>query len=355
MLTGMSLPMFKLRRLATCLDRSGVLLTGLLIVIANSPAVQAADCTSKYSVTLDRAISEKDIPALSQFINNQGVADECSTVWHEAIRLKATQVVANVAEQQLLSGDVSSAEELLSGDGEANFALASFWSVNAVLGDIARQRQQWLQAAQQYGEAYELAAADMSLSASGAQRAQSIQIELFRLASESLRLSNDLSIAISRSGVGSGTLGARGFKPVAIPLPVNFEFDSYRLSKEGLEQASMIASYIARQKKQQVTLTGHTDWRGCSSYNQQLSERRASALANAVSDALASEFQAQAEITPQGLGENCPPLLSSSADYSNEQQEDLARRVEISFSDNENASVTSACNLELIKSDEPDC
>lgn len=320
-----------------------------------SPPAFALDCTEKYRPVLDRSLGNGDIAALSGFLNNKTIAEECPESWHDSIRLKATQVVANEAERRVFEGDVEGAEQLLLGNEEAQFALSAFWSVNAVLGDIARKRTQWQLAAQQYGEAYELAAEDVALIASGQVRSESIQLELFRLASESLRLSEDLSVAISRSGSGSGTLSSRGFKPVAIPLPVTFEFNSDQLGPEGVQQASLIANYISSQNLQQVTLTGHTDWKGCSTYNQQLSERRAAALADAVDAVLKQKSNVAVTINTQGLGESCPPVLSASGDYSEPQRDDLARRVEISLSGELPTIGENVCDLQLVKSDAPSC
>jgi len=336
-----------------------VLLGAAFALFSYNSAAAANSCTEKYRPVLDRALNDNDIASLSSFVNDKDIQSECPMAWHDSIRIKATQVVANEAERLVLAGDILGAEQLLSGDAPANFALASYWSLNAVLGDIARKRLHWQHAAQQYGEAYELAVADTTLESLGDDRARQIQLELFRLASESLRLGKDLSVAISRSGAGSGTLSSRGFKPMAIPLPVTFEFDSSTLSQQGLEQANLIANYIARQNLEHITLTGHTDWKGCAAYNQQLSEQRANTLAAAVNEAIKTLGETSGanavKINSQGFGESCPPVLSASGEYSAEQHENLARRVEIVLGDGRAGVDAASCDLEQVKQDASNC
>lgn len=313
------------------------------------PAVsQAQTCTEKYKPVLDAALKGNDIKSLSRILQNESIRTECATPWLDSIRVKATQLVANEAERLFSAGDTEQAEQLLLGQGDATFALSAYWSVNAVLGDIARQRQQWRQAAQQYGEAYELASADAALAKADAQRAEAIQLELFRLASESLRLGEDLTVAISRSGNGSGALSTRGFKPVTIPLPVTFEFNSAELSEEGVGQATLIANYVASQNLESIGLTGHTDWKGCADYNTALSEKRAIELAEAVNVAFEKNTGTRLIIDTQGLGESCPPVLSNSGSYTQAQRESLARRVEIQLGGTRATVNESQCDLHAV-------
>lgn len=333
-----------------------LLVAGILCALMSLPRMAVAEeCHDRYKSMLDSAFETNDFSALNQLLNKDSITAECSPAWIDSIRLKATQLVANAAEQRLLDGDIDGAERLLLGNDEATFSLAAYWSVNAVLGDIAREDEQWTQAARQYGEAYELASADSGLIESDPTRAQDIQMQLFRLASESLRLGEDLTVAISRSGSGSGTLSSRGFKPVAIPLPVTFEFDSAKLSSDGIEQAGLIAGYLARQKLESVTLTGHTDWKGCAPYNQQLSEKRAIELAAAVSVAFENNTGKQLQIDTQGAGESCPPVLSNASSYTPEQRAELARRVEINLGGDTAAVPDSMCDKTALVEDGQDC
>lgn len=332
--------------LLLCLMMSGLMFT---------TSATAQDCVQKYKPLLDSAFKSKNFMTLNRVLGSDRLMVECSTAWVDSIRLKATQLVANEAENRVLAGDVRSAEELLLGDGEATFSLSAYWSVNAVLGDIEKQRENWKQAARQYGEAYELASADAALAQADAARSESIQLQLFRLANESLRLSKDLGVVISRSGNGTGALSSRGFKPVAIPLPVTFEFDSAQLDSNGIEQATLIANYVARQNLQSITLTGHTDWKGCASYNQELSEKRAIELAAAISVAYEKTNDKRISIETHGVGESCPPVLSNASSYTDSQREDLARRVEIQPGIVERTAAQNMCDLQARVEDEEGC
>ena len=80
-----------------------------------------------------------------------------------------------------------------------------------------------------------------------------------------------------------------------------FAFDDATLSPRSLKQLKIVANLLAS-REGNINISGHTDDVGSSSYNQDLSERRAAA----VRDALVAQGVAPERITTRGLGKRQP-------------------------------------------------
>ncbi len=100
----------------------------------------------------------------------------------------------------------------------------------------------------------------------------------------------------------------------------NFELNSAELTPEGQQEADRLAVLMNEHPEAKVELVGYTDSLGAASYNQKLSEKRAQAVA----DALTEQGVDSSRITVRGEGENNPIA-------SNDTKEGRAknRRVEI--------------------------
>jgi outer membrane protein OmpA-like peptidoglycan-associated protein len=95
--------------------------------------------------------------------------------------------------------------------------------------------------------------------------------------------------------------------------------------KPGAESGLVrVAQFLQKNPGTKVIIEGHTDSRGSDEYNQELSQRRA----QAVSDALASRGVDRGRVEPVGRGKALP--VASNATAVGQQQN---RRVEIIFSD----------------------
>lgn len=94
-----------------------------------------------------------------------------------------------------------------------------------------------------------------------------------------------------------------------------FNHDSTVLLPGGYREISRIATVLTKYNQTQIEVGGHTDSTGSEQYNQQLSQRRAEAVKNA----LVQQGIAPARITTVGYGES-QPVSSSHA---------MNRRVEI--------------------------
>lgn len=65
---------------------------------------------------------------------------------------------------------------------------------------------------------------------------------------------------------------------------INFAFDSANLNQDAEMTVDRIASEIKRYRPREVVIAGHTDTAGPSSYNEQLSQERAMAVSQALTD-----------------------------------------------------------------------
>ncbi|WP_380164467.1 OmpA family protein [Jannaschia sp. R86511] len=111
-----------------------------------------------------------------------------------------------------------------------------------------------------------------------------------------------------------------------IAADVLFAFDSDDLSAAAVARVEEVAAEVAtRAASGELQVVGHTDDNGPDDYNQDLSERRAAAVAEVLRPALAD---ADLELVVQGRGETEPV-----ADNGSEQGRQLNRRVSLGFTE----------------------
>jgi len=103
-----------------------------------------------------------------------------------------------------------------------------------------------------------------------------------------------------------------------------FATDDARLKPDGMRMTQKLAKVLQDNPLQKVLIEGHTDSTGSKAHNQELSERRA----DAVSNALQSDGVSRERIMVRGYGEAYP--LTDNLTSENRQ---LNRRVEIVLSD----------------------
>jgi len=81
-----------------------------------------------------------------------------------------------------------------------------------------------------------------------------------------------------------------------------FDVNSSTIKPGGYAELDRVANVLAQYPQTMIRVEGHTDQTGSEQYNLQLSERRA----NAVKNALTQKGIDAARITPVGMGECCP-------------------------------------------------
>ena len=107
---------------------------------------------------------------------------------------------------------------------------------------------------------------------------------------------------------------------------VLFEFNRADIKTTGHGELQKLAEFLKKHPDRQVLIEGHTDDIGSNSYNENLSRRRAEAVANA----LAALGVPSPRVTAVGYGESYP-VASNSTDTNRA----LNRRVEVYISDND--------------------
>jgi len=90
---------------------------------------------------------------------------------------------------------------------------------------------------------------------------------------------------------------------------VFFDVNSSTIKPGGYAELDRVANVLAQYPQTMIRVEGHTDQTGSEQFNLQLSERRA----NAVKNALTQKGIDAARITPVGMGECCPVSSDNAA------------------------------------------
>jgi outer membrane protein OmpA-like peptidoglycan-associated protein len=101
-----------------------------------------------------------------------------------------------------------------------------------------------------------------------------------------------------------------------------FDFDSSTLKAGAYDEISRVAQVLVQYPQTNITIAGHTDSKGTEAYNQQLSERRAQVVKNA----LAGQGVNPGRLSAVGYGES-RPIASNNTEAGRQ----LNRRVEITI------------------------
>ncbi|MGH6925569.1 MAG: OmpA family protein, partial [Propylenella sp.] len=154
--------------------------------------------------------------------------------------------------------------------------------------------------------------------------------KIYREMAQSALLAETFSPPAPKRGVeGVSGLFAesyRGYVVKAVPVPVQFQFDSTRFTSKGEQVAAYLLSYLVDEKLPAITLIGHTDSRGDANYNVDLSFRRAAALGQYLKD---NGYGGTVQI--DGRGEAEPFVPVDPTQYTNDLEaiDQLNRRVEL--------------------------
>ncbi len=107
---------------------------------------------------------------------------------------------------------------------------------------------------------------------------------------------------------------------LTVPESVSFANDSATISTSFYSTLDEVAATLVQYPDSRITIAGHTDSNGTEQYNQDLSQRRANAVANY----LISRGVSPSRVTAVGMGEN-QPVASNETSYGRAEN----RRVEI--------------------------
>ena len=194
------------------------------------------------------------------------------------------------------------------------------WQVYDALGDLARERKDYEQAARLYQLALEDSANETLTPDWMAPDAQYI-LRLDRLASE-MRLAAPRPVQLAMRG--GCKISFRGVKIRKKSTPVRYVFGTADFTPEGVEAAKDLSECLKAVKPASVRLIGHTDSIGTAESNYTLSLARAETLKSY----LAGAGYAGA-ITTEGRGEDQPFKPDDASAYDTEMLNQLNRRVEV--------------------------
>jgi len=137
------------------------------------------------------------------------------------------------------------------------------------------------------------------------------------------------SAARSRSGAPGGVAARSigGVEIEEIPFPIEFEYDSDVPTPNGMLAVQDMFEIVRDAGLTEVLLIGHTDPEGSAAYNQELSERRARAIAS-----MLSGMGLQANVRTAGVGETRPPELDDPSLYTEAERHQIMRRVVLDVS-----------------------
>jgi outer membrane protein OmpA-like peptidoglycan-associated protein len=118
----------------------------------------------------------------------------------------------------------------------------------------------------------------------------------------------------------------RGAEAIRVPSPILFGFNSDEFTPIGRDAAQEFVKVFKERSPISITVTGHTDQIGGDAFNMELSKKRAQKVANfLISSGIG------AKITVIGKGRSEPRVISNSASYTQDEINQLNRRVEFDW------------------------
>jgi outer membrane protein OmpA-like peptidoglycan-associated protein len=295
-----------------------------LIFLSAATPVLADDCT--YLSAFRQAIQNKDIQAAKGLEAKIAVDAVCGPLTNR-VRLQRVLLETATAETLLeRPGREAEREALLTSAAEPGL----FWGASLAIGDLRFSQRRFVDATRAYEQAIDIAN-NRALTPTPAE-ASIVKRMYSRAAQARLLAANEESSGASYVQVAKGDRGevagmysinTRGPTPESIPVPINFETASAKMTASGEQAAEELAAAIKAQQPTEVTIVGHADERGSDSYNMGLSEKRA----RAVKDYLTSHG-VNAVIKVVAKGKRDALQIEDSSGMSKEDIWALNRRVE---------------------------
>ncbi|MBR1208889.1 MULTISPECIES: OmpA family protein [unclassified Bradyrhizobium] len=295
-----------------------------LILLLTATYSLADDCS--YLPAFRQAVQNKDIPAAKAIEAKIAVDAVCGPLTNR-VRLQRVLLETTAAEALLeRPGREAEREALLASAAEPGL----FWGASLAIGDLRFSQRRFVDATRAYEQAIDIA---NSHALTPTPVESSIVKRMYGRAGQArLLAANEESAGASYVQVAKGDRGevagmysinTRGPTPESIPVPINFETASAKMTAIGEQAAEELAAAIKAQQPAEVTIVGHADERGTDTYNMGLSEKRA----RAVKDYLTSHG-VNAVIKVVAKGKRDPLQIDDTSGMSKEDIWALNRRVE---------------------------
>jgi OmpA-OmpF porin, OOP family len=194
------------------------------------------------------------------------------------------------------------------------------WQVFDALGDLARERKDYEQAARFYQIALE-DGSNETLTPDWMAPDEQYILRLDKMASE-MRLAAPRPVKLAMRG--GCKVSFRGVTIKKKSTPIRYVFGTADFAPEGVEAAKDLAECLKTVKPGSITLIGHTDPVGSADANYKLSLARAETLKTYLYDAGYA-----GTITTEGKGEDQPFKPDDASAYDTETLNQLHRRVEV--------------------------
>jgi outer membrane protein OmpA-like peptidoglycan-associated protein len=274
----------------------------------------SADCAS-YEQAVQDALARNDHGALKSAYDNVTACDDA------VFRAGLGRAIAGKLFNRL------TAERKTSDNLNEILSYGRVWQAEATLGDLSYRAHNYAKAAAQLQDAL-TTINDKSVTANPPP--QDTIGAIFHQAEEAnLLASENVPVPRGRGGENEG-LGAftiRGFKPSGVSMPVQFVFGKADFTPQGQIAAQSLVDFIqhAETPPARVKLVGHTDHVGSEEANLVLSRLRAKAVA----DFLVAHGVKNIPIDTEGVGKSKPYESADRTSLSQDQQDQLDRRVEL--------------------------
>ncbi|MEM1129021.1 MAG: OmpA family protein [Pseudomonadota bacterium] len=294
---------------------AGLMVSGLTILFALGPAHACAPLSDA-----DVALSAG--PDIASLYDAQSAAQTagCSAIERQQIdRWLAVALFQKAARE---SQTLDEAEPLL----KEALAIAGPWQVHAAMGDVARNRRDFVGAALQYQMALQDAYVLGDPASTYWELPPSAEdLETLRQKSDEMRLA--ASSFVSLPGRPACQVQSMGLWASEIVAPIRFVTADTTMTADGEAAADELYACLAAldpAKVRSITVIGHTDERGSQAYNQDLSIRRAERV-----KAYLKERGLGLSLQIEGRGETELFQPDSPVAYSQEERWQMSRRVEV--------------------------
>lgn len=269
----------------------------------------------------DIARKGRHLADMKAIAGDLAVTSGCDNTFRDWVRLTVARELARDARDKITAGaPIANQASIL----EEALSYGPVWQAAAWLGDIAYDAGRFADAARRYQEAL-TAIADVQ--GTPQPPPEPVIEQVFRRAELArLAAADYVPIPTTRAGEpsGLGSVSVRGFVPKKVAVPIEFQFGSTELTGRGIQAAQDLLASLTSANPATVKLVGHTDPSGGADYNQKLSERRASAIRDYL---LSKGFHGQ--IAVEGRGYNEPLKIDDRSHFTNDQYNQMLRRVEV--------------------------
>ncbi len=289
-----------------------LLLSGLLLT-----QLAQADCQAIHQ----QANAATDPATLATLYEQAKTAPDCNDLFRSRLGAKVAGAYLQQIRTRLQQNPATDALP----DVNSALQYARLWQALAMRGDLYHDSQDYYRAAMDYQEALEVIA---DREATPEAPAPALIGQIFKKAERSRLLADRYPPTPTNRSTGKpgglAAIGIRGFIPEQEALPITFNTDSTEFDSKGQDAAASLAEVLSRQHLQQIRLIGHTDPRGEEADNLELSRRRAEAVKRFL---LAKGYTGA--IQTEGRGEREPLALDDPGQYTEDQRNQLHRRVEL--------------------------